>query len=96
MRAEVALLTRNIRIRGVMTRDCPTVNKNCQEFDFDTYGAHIKVNDGILVHFYSVSQIKVTVSEKESFRITEPRHEKTCLCHMRTTKAQISLRIRAV
>ena len=26
----------------------------------------------------------------------EPRHEKTCLCHMRTTKAQISLRIRAV
>ena len=25
----------------------------------------------------------------------EPRHEKTCLCHMRTTKAQISLRIRA-
>ena len=21
----------------------------------------------------------------------EPRHEKTCLCHMRTTKAQISL-----
>ena len=26
----------------------------------------------------------------------EPHHEKTCLCHMRTTKAQISLRIRAV
>ena len=26
----------------------------------------------------------------------EPRHEKTCLCHMRTTKAQFSLRIRAV
>ena len=26
----------------------------------------------------------------------EPRHEKTCLCHMRTTKAQISLRIHAV
>ena len=24
----------------------------------------------------------------------EPRHEKTCLCHMQTTKAQISLRIR--
>ena len=22
----------------------------------------------------------------------EPRHEKSCLCHMRTTKAQISLR----
>ena len=26
----------------------------------------------------------------------EPCQEKTCLCHMRTTKAQISLRIRAV
>ena len=26
----------------------------------------------------------------------EPRHEKTCFCYMRTTKAQISLRIRAV
>ena len=29
-------------------------------------------------------------------RSNEPRHEKTCLCHVRTTKAQISLRIRAV
>ena len=28
--------------------------------------------------------------------IYEPHHEKTCLCHMQTTKAQISLRIRAV
>ena len=26
----------------------------------------------------------------------EPRHEKICFCHMRTTKAQISLRIGAV
>ena len=26
----------------------------------------------------------------------EPRHEQTCLWHMRTTKAQISLRIRTV
>ena len=28
--------------------------------------------------------------------VHELRHEKTCLCHMRTTKAQISLRVRAV
>ena len=28
--------------------------------------------------------------------VFEPCHEKTCLCHMRTTKVQISLRIRAV
>ena len=26
----------------------------------------------------------------------EPRHEKTCVCHIRTTKGQISLRIHAV
>ena len=26
----------------------------------------------------------------------EPRHEKTCICHMRTTKAQISLCIRCL
>ena len=30
-----------------------------------------------------------------AYLIYEPRHEKTCLCHMRTTKAQISMRIRA-
>ena len=28
--------------------------------------------------------------------LNEPHREKTCLCHMQTTKAQISLRIRAV
>ena len=26
----------------------------------------------------------------------EPRHKKTCFCHMRTTKVQISLRIRGL
>ena len=31
-----------------------------------------------------------------SIFLFEPRHEQTCLCHMRTTKALISLRIRAV
>ena len=29
-------------------------------------------------------------------KLYEPRHEKTCLFHMRTTKAQISLRIRSL
>ena len=28
--------------------------------------------------------------------INEPHHDKTCFCYMQTTKAQISLRIRAV
>ena len=31
-----------------------------------------------------------------NFALNEPYHEKTCLCHMWTTKAQISLRICAV
>ena len=29
-------------------------------------------------------------------QMSEPRHQKACFCHMRTTKAQISLRIHAV
>ena len=33
---------------------------------------------------------------KKPFIMYEPRHEKTSLCHMRTTKAQISLCIPAV
>ena len=41
----------------------------------------------------------VTCNSTKHFHIkniTEPCHEKTLFCHMRTTKAQISLRIRAV
>ena len=30
------------------------------------------------------------------FAVFETRHDKTCFCHMRTTKEQISLHIRAV
>ena len=44
MRAEVGLLTRNIKIEGVVSRGCPDVNENCDEFEYDTYGAHIKVS----------------------------------------------------
>ena len=43
MRAEVGLLTRNIKIQGVMARGCPPNNENCDEFNHDTYGAHVKV-----------------------------------------------------
>ena len=38
----------------------------------------------------------VSVSECVLCHIYEARHEKTCLCHMRTTKVQINLSIRAV
>ena len=44
MRGEVALLTRNIKIRGEMASDyCPESNGNCKEYDYDTFGGHIKV-----------------------------------------------------
>ena len=42
--------------------------------------------------FYFVGPVKL--AEQQTNRLLfEPCHETTCLCHMRTTKAQISLRI---
>ena len=32
----------------------------------------------------------------ETCKVFEPRHKKTCFTHMRTTKVQISLRIRKI
>ena len=47
-------------------------------------------------HFY-VCILKISFNLlNSSLCQNEPRHEKTCFYHMRTTKAQISLRIRAV
>ena len=40
--------------------------------------------------------IKLTILNLPRPHLNEPRREKTCLCYMRTTKAQICLRIRAV
>ncbi len=42
MRAEVALLSRNILIYGEMESSCYE-NNMCQFFSHDTYGGHIKV-----------------------------------------------------
>ncbi|XP_069079101.1 cell surface hyaluronidase-like isoform X1 [Pleurodeles waltl] len=42
MRAEVGLLTRNIRIQGEMQERCYGQN-HCQFFPFDTFGGHIKI-----------------------------------------------------
>lgn len=41
MRAEVALLSRNILIYGEMENSC--YGKMCQFYSHDTYGGHIKV-----------------------------------------------------
>ncbi|XP_035275966.1 cell migration-inducing and hyaluronan-binding protein [Anguilla anguilla] len=45
MRAEVAVLNRNILIKGEMQSGCYG-NDACKFFDFDTFGGHIKVEHG--------------------------------------------------
>lgn len=42
MRAEVALLSRNILIHGEMENSCYG-NDGCQFYSHDTYGGHVKV-----------------------------------------------------
>jgi len=42
LRAEVGLLSRNIRIHGEMEESCYDDNM-CQYFAYDTFGAHIQV-----------------------------------------------------
>ena len=44
MRGEVALLTRNIKIQGVMSPECPSENGDFCDIGYDTYGGHIKVS----------------------------------------------------
>ena len=41
----------------------------------------------------SACLLQSTNEYKKDTETYEPRHEKTCSCHMRITKAQISLRI---
>ena len=42
------------------------------------------------------SHLELVYIVKNADNICEPCHEKTCLCYMRTRKAQMSLLIRAV
>lgn len=54
MRAEVALLTRNILIRGEMEPSC-YASESCKFFSFDTFGGHLKVERGFkAVHIQGV------------------------------------------
>ncbi|KAM9860826.1 cell migration-inducing and hyaluronan-binding protein [Aulostomus maculatus] len=45
MRAEVGLLTRNILLHGEMEPSCYG-NEACKFFDYDTFGGHLKVEQG--------------------------------------------------
>ena len=49
-----------------------------------------------LKKFDAINTFWQNVSVLNFLKISEPHHEKSCLCHMRTTKTQIRLRIRAV
>ena len=49
----------------------------------------------VLKHFKEIEKYSFSKILHSGTRF-EPRHEKTCFCHMRTTKAQISMHIRAV
>ncbi|KAJ8300467.1 hypothetical protein KUTeg_021986 [Tegillarca granosa] len=46
MRGEVALLSRNIIIEGKVEKECPPENGNCKEYNYDTFGGHIKAVQG--------------------------------------------------
>ena len=59
-------------------------------------GRKAQIKAGLLIPIILIYK-GLTVPFKINYWITnEPRHEKACFSHIRTTKAQISLRIRAV
>ncbi|KAL7836298.1 hypothetical protein AOLI_G00275820 [Acnodon oligacanthus] len=75
MRAEVALLSRNILIQGEMERSC-YANNWCQYFSHDTFGGHIK----ILGNFTSVhlSQVELKHMGQQAVRGSYPIHFHLC------------------
>ena len=80
-------------------RDFVTVDNSWKfEFLFDLYiHRHFaRMLNLRAIEFASISKIKVIANYSELTVVTyEPRHEKTCFSHMRTTKVQI-MHIRAV
>ncbi|XP_066513496.1 cell surface hyaluronidase-like [Hoplias malabaricus] len=75
MRAEVALLSRNILIQGEMERSC-YANNWCQYFSHDTFGGHVK----ILRNFSSVhlSQVELKNMGQQAVRGSYPIHFHLC------------------
>ena len=80
--------------QGQLWNSILSVPDHCLKSTFQTKGCssylHISSNCKVLLSFKTMDPFST------SNLSNEPRHEKICLCHMRTTKAQISLRIRAV
>ncbi|XP_049326162.1 cell surface hyaluronidase [Astyanax mexicanus] len=75
MRAEVALLSRNILIQGEMERSCYG-NNWCQYYNHDTFGGHVKV----LGNFSSVhlSQVELKNMGQQAVRGSYPVHFHLC------------------
>ncbi|KAI4891650.1 hypothetical protein NFI96_020589, partial [Prochilodus magdalenae] len=75
MRAEVALLSRNILIQGEMERSC-YANNWCQYYSNDTFGGHVK----ILGNFTSVhlSQVELKHMGQQAVRGSYPVHFHMC------------------
>ena len=60
---------------------------------YDTFpGVYYMFTHSLCFYLKEILSSKITMLRQ----FNETRHEKTCFCHMRTTKVQISLRIRAV
>ena len=93
-------------MRTIPRRSMYVVAFHCLELQNNHTSVHFTFN--LLIFFFSKTHtfpnLYKTVQElfkqiphlptTPNSKITEPRHEKTCLCHMQTTKAQMSLRIR--
>ncbi|GAA6076808.1 cell surface hyaluronidase, partial [Tachysurus ichikawai] len=75
MRAEVALLSRNILIHGEMENSCYS-NNWCQFYTHDTFGGHVK----ILRNFSSVhmSQVELKHMGQQAERDSHPVHFHMC------------------
>ncbi|KAN0029983.1 hypothetical protein ACTA71_008123 [Dictyostelium dimigraforme] len=59
-RAEVALLSRNIKIQGEVGKICKNSKLVCDFFPFDSFGAHIMIKKGFLnAHFFGVELYNV-------------------------------------
>ncbi|XP_046566225.1 cell surface hyaluronidase-like, partial [Haliotis rubra] len=67
-RAEVALLTRNIRVEGRMENTCPPSNRNCNIYNYDTYGGHVKFVKGFKdVHIQGVELTHMGQQSEKGF-----------------------------
>ncbi|EAL63750.1 hypothetical protein DDB_G0287365 [Dictyostelium discoideum AX4] len=59
-RAEVALLTRNIKIQGQVGKTCVNNKLVCDFFPFDSFGAHIMIRKGFVnAHFFGIELFNV-------------------------------------